>query len=188
MLTELATSKFNILSNLSLITNQLRPAFMIQPIDYADDRERVLDRIFTNINSNIDEHGRKIFETHEIYQGILVFPAEFVIGSDVYTQIKTLISKYENYDDDNTLGELLGYPCAGDIKLDLHNERTLLSLRIGEKDIMSNICNSGNKAKFLNACDKMVEMMTHLNNNKNKFEKWADLPEVFVIFRQFQMS
>lgn len=108
-------SAYDIWINLCLITSKVRPAFLIQWIDYMDPEVykkiiRLLVHYRDNLNST-DLDYRLLFLTDP--QGIIV--------TTYYTYYKNglrdLYAQYVRSHDDLLLGLILGYPAAGEIAL-----------------------------------------------------------------------
>ena len=141
---------YGILWNLVLIVNKIRPSCMVQPIDYSECcRNSTLKIILSNISSyKYDE--KCIFETTEINQGILVYLSRHVSSNKIYKFIKKSIKYYTATYDCVILGNILGYPCSGDVKLPMSApNRGGICLRTNNDTIiMTNICNSSNKKRF----------------------------------------
>lgn len=173
------THLYDILCNLSLIMHKKRPTFLIQPVDYSDnDRKNVMTRIKTNIESNITEFGYPVFEEIEIEQGILIRTSEIVAGSEYYNTLTQQINNFLNdQDNDNLLGDILGYPCAGDAQFPIDPSRKILHLTIDNSGIMSNVCNA---TRIEEAHKKFVELKNFLDDIKKSHDSWKDLPEINV--------
>ncbi|MEM7157280.1 MAG: hypothetical protein AAF799_30825 [Myxococcota bacterium] len=131
------TNLFEILVNAYLVVNGLRPAFLIQWIDYQDsDRAEVRRRIFEVLDGFPDN----TFVFKDIDQGTLVLD-----GRAIETLSK-LVSVYEKTSDDKVLGTILGYPCAGELN-DTTGTRLFRHIVTNDGgDVMSNICSSRDSA------------------------------------------
>ena len=139
----------DILINLLLIENDVRPAMLIQPADYreATGSDTKTKTILMNIKK---EHPTLIHSENYkgVYQGIL-------------------ISK-KSFDDEeinlNKMGEILGYPCADDFgKIDQDE----ISYGI---DLIAIYDNGSQTVIFSNVCKN--------NNSINEFEKIAEKANV----------
>lgn len=175
------THLYDILCNLSLIMHKKRPTFLIQSVDYDNAyREAVMDRIKTNIKSNVTESGHPVFEAIQITQGFLIRTSEIVAGSEYYNELTAKIDIFmKDQDQDDLLGEILGYPCAGDTILPIGDpSRKALHLMIGNSGIMSNVCSD---VRIAESREKFIELKNFLNSIKALHTTWSDLPEIHVI-------
>ena len=130
----------HILTNMLLVLDYKRIAFLIQPGDYRDKRifKKILELVL-----GIDQFIA--LETSQGYLITLINRAhiDFIIG--------------KNHDDDKELGLILSYPCAGDLLSAEEFERNgyrhrgsfnHIVTKSNQGDVMSNICSDENRDKF----------------------------------------
>ena len=111
-------SCYDIWINLCLITSKVRPAFMVQWVDYIDPTvfERIMF-VLTNYRDNLDNQDID-------YRLLFITDSQGVIVTTYYNYYKNnlhkLLSNYSQADHDGRqllLGLILGYPAAGEITL-----------------------------------------------------------------------
>lgn len=146
----------HILANMLLVLGHKRIAFLIQPVDYQD------ERIFLQILKLV--LGIDQFIALETSQGYLITLNEekninFILG--------------RNHDDDTELGLILSYPCAGDLLsfeefvrngyIQRGSSNHILTKSNGG-DVMTNICSELNESKFniyFNDISNYISKITH---------------------------
>lgn len=114
--------------NLLLVKDGVRPAFMLQPVDYkAAYRNRIVDAV-------LKEAAKLGLGVTKIDQGIVIYKSR---------NVEKLLDRYSSassdYDAQLALGKALGYPCAGDV---VHHgsERAGAYISTGNGDVMANVC------------------------------------------------
>lgn len=108
-------SAYDIWINLCLITSKVRPAFLVQWVDYMDPEvyQKIM-RLLVHYRDNLsadDVDYRLLFLTDP--QGIIVTTYYTYYRSG----LRDLYSQYIRSHDDVLLGLILGYPAAGEISL-----------------------------------------------------------------------
>jgi len=173
---------YNIFWNLLLVVNKIRPSFMIQPIDYDKDvRTLIVNLILSDVLSYKHEN-KHVFEVTNINQGILVYLSEHVSDEETYNFVQENIIKYKRDNDNISIGDLLGYPCSGDMDIPMLDEhRGDIALYVGDVGIMSNICSSCNKQTFFEKVNKFNKIKNALNNIKNSYPELEHLHHVFKV-------
>ncbi len=126
--------------NLFLVHSGLRPAFLIQPSDYADaDRNTVGAAVRSAIDTRFEDNT---FALRPIDQGMLV------VDSNRLEEIAPLVTQYRDTapadpESDRLLGEILGYPAAGDTMSFTAWGRVVHHIETPDGgDVMSNITTS----------------------------------------------
>lgn len=112
----ISESAYDIWVNLCLITSKIRPAFMIQWVDYleSDTYYKIMNLLvnYRDALDPVDIDYRLLFLTDP--QGIIVT----TYYSFYKTGLRSLYQQYIDSDRDVTLlGKILGYPAAGEHKL-----------------------------------------------------------------------
>jgi hypothetical protein len=193
---------YHIMYNLSLLLNKIRPSFLIQDVDYHKDQQiNVITKILNNINSikhkyyTDDAYGNRIvleepiFEMMDIPQGILIFVKKFVVDTDYYNyKILSVILDYnKDLDNDEKLGQLLGYPCPGDTcKIKSYLGTIILKVDNG-LDIMANVCCKETKSKFekfsnyYKGYQDFSLIAEFLNEKRKTIYSWKFLPKITVL-------
>jgi hypothetical protein len=137
------TNKVDIAINAMLVSKNVRKAFLVQPIDYSEDisspgptTQKILKSITKNFNN---------LKIYDINQGKLVTLLTLSI-KDI-REINT---------SDIKLGEILSYPCAGDICRE-RNFVVTINVEINDiiKDIMTFICQKINADEIKEYVQKM---------------------------------
>lgn len=172
---------FDILCNIILVNCSFRSAFLIQYVDYDEScRNSIVPKIIKNIKS-LKYHNNPMFQLNDIDQGLLVFKSKFV-APELNALILRAIKLYNRKNDDmhNILGQLLGYPCAGDIDIPIgaKNRKGIL-LMVGDGCIMPNVCDAS-RLEF--AHQKMSEMKKFLDGMREIDNVIDKLPEIYIIY------
>jgi hypothetical protein len=119
----------DIYANLLLVDGGVRPAFMVQYVDYKDQRlvEEMLDRI--------EAAG---YEVQDIDEGAVVFKGD--------AKVLRLLRSYDKTGSSETLGKILGYPAAHDFPgMDRSRSRLFFSWEVslkwhkGYHQVMANV-------------------------------------------------
>uniref|UniRef100_A0A6C0EKN4 Uncharacterized protein n=1 Tax=viral metagenome TaxID=1070528 RepID=A0A6C0EKN4_9ZZZZ len=141
---------FDIALNTIFVLTGIRPAFMVQSIDYQD--QRVFKRILT-----------LIFKSEELI-GVQIDQGVIILRSD-RPDLLQLIQEYENTDSDSILGQILGYPCYAEF--DPTIEQKFYSIGIKGNpytDIMTNGCKTErNVRKMYRLFKRMQKVANKLN-------------------------
>lgn len=167
------TDLFGILANTYLLIKKYRPSFLIQYIDYNNNKE-VIHIIKQNLQSAEDGEGNKLFYYHKNSLGLFVMATEKVVGTDTFNKVKKLGENYIKDDTEISLGKLLGYTeCAGELN-DTEN-KYIIRLLVGENsEIMTIICtNEENSIKTYSRFNKMKDYI-------NSIPIWEHLPKAKV--------
>lgn len=147
----------HILTNMLLVRGYKRIAFLLQPADYKDDK--IYKKILMLVLATTDQ-----FIALETSQGHLI-----TINDRAHID---LIMR-TNHDDDEELGLILSYPCAGDLLSDdefvRNNYRQRGSFnhivtKSNQGDVMSNVCLEENEDKFniyFNDISNYISTITH---------------------------
>lgn len=177
---------YGIFWNMLLVVNKTRPSFMIQPIDYCEnDRDLILNLILSNLFSHKHEN-KSVFELAFINQGIVVHLSKHISDEKMYMFVQENLASYRKDHNNNTLGDLLGYPCSGDIDISMSNKhRGCIVLYVNDVPIMANICDSSDMERFnqkVNNFNKMKEILctikeTHLECCNHIFNVTYDQTE-----------
>lgn len=178
----LRNNLYDIFWNLVLVANGIRPSFMIQPIDYEkNNRDNVLKLIFSELNSYLHA-GEHIFETTCINQGILVYLSKNVSDEKTHEYVKKNILEYNLTNNNTILGNLLGYPCSGDVGIPMASKnRGFIILSVNDSAIMANICNSKNKKVFFEKLNMFREIKEKLCYIKKEYFKIEDCSHDFTV-------
>ena len=176
---------YDIIINIDLVINQIRPTFMIQLVDYKDDM-KIIKLILGNIKSmfNISslEDENCPIKFILINQGILVFPKQSLIGKKKYLELDSLLKKYvdSNNTDQISLGKLLGYPCPGE--LFSKNKRKGYCLLIGESEnncaLLCMVCSTVKGIE--NTENYLQEVIDYYNHKRETMKNWNKLPNLYV--------
>jgi hypothetical protein len=167
----------HILANMLLVLGYKRIAFLLQPGDYQDEGiyKKILELVLSSIDQFTDiETSQGYFIAIETSQGYLI---------TLTNHIESISGK--NLNDDKVLGDILSYPCAGDL---LSPEEFMKSLRHNrssnhivrssnhivtksnkgdvEGDVMSNICFKKNEKKFEKYFIDIEKYMSRTTRNK----------------------
>lgn len=122
-----------VLINLLLVQQGIRPAFLLQWIDYDAVYRPEIKSLIMEVINTFFEDGTFVFK--EIDQGLLV------IDTLKLKWVKGLIDHYEKSDSSKALGLALGYPAAGEI--DSQGQRYFAHIVTPDGgDVMSNICDN----------------------------------------------
>lgn len=174
---------YDIFWNLLLIVHNIRPTFMIQQIDYAkNNRIHMVNIIITNLLS-LKFNNNNIFELTYINQGILVYLSKNISDEKIYDFIQKGIIIYNNNNDSVSLGNLLGYPCSGDIDISMSNKnRGNITLYINKTScIMSNICDFSNEKIAFKKINKFEDIKKKLYEIKNEYSELKCYQHEFTI-------
>jgi hypothetical protein len=111
-----ADSAYDIWINLCLITSKVRPAFLVQWIDYLD------PEIYIKIIKLLKDYSNTLDPRDLDYRLLFLTDPQGIIITTYYTYYKNnLHNIYANYlqsdHDDTLLGNILGYPAAGENSL-----------------------------------------------------------------------
>jgi hypothetical protein len=162
------------LLNIILVLENIRPAFLIQPIDYGetshnDPKTRdILQCIKDNFHNLI--HSFK----YETYQGIIISKSNY---------------NYR-YDIDNTaIGQILGYPCYLEFNnLDRNNETYSITVMVkfidgNEIDVFTNVCKD---LTNLNKFEKIAHQSKEVLINNTEYNKLLDnkVIDVYVEYKK----
>jgi hypothetical protein len=161
------------LINIILVVENIRPAFLIQPIDYGetshnDPKTRYILRCIKYNFPNLIHSFQ-----YENYQGI-------IISKSNYNGV---------YDIDNTkIGQILGYPSYLEFdNLDRNNETYSITVMVklndgNEIDIFSNVCKD---LTYLNMFEKIAQKSKEVLINNTEYIKLLDnkVIDVYIKYR-----
>ena len=145
-----------VLVNLLLVRQGIRPAFLLQWVDYKNEDRKKIVSIFDSVVHDFFEDGT--FTTKLIDQGLLV------IDTLKVKWVKDLVNEYKNKEEgeekEKALGMALGYPAAGEIQT-AKEERYEAHIHTKDGgDIMSNVCNSVDSvARFKNFYEEVRKVV-----------------------------
>jgi hypothetical protein len=153
-----------VILNCILVQENIRPAMMVQPIDYNE--RTSTDPTTSNILAIIKDNFPELLhsEIYENYQGIII--------SKTNHNGQKISSK--------KMGKILGYPCYNTFETIDHTKRTtLLEIRAFSKNgeeiqLIANVC------KDEKTIDKFNELASNANEAFNK-PKYMDLLKKFSI-------
>jgi len=165
----------NNLVNIILVLENIRPAFLIQPVDYGetshnDPKTRdILKCIKYNFPNLIHSF------TYETYQGIIISKSNY----------------NDRYDIDNTeIGKILGYPCYLEFdNLDRNNETYSITVMVKfmdgkEIDVFTNVCKDlTNLIIFEKIAHQSKEVLIN-NTEYNKLFGYNKVIDVYVKYNK----
>lgn len=163
------TNKLDIAYNAIFVLCGARPAFLVQSIDYGENKfgPTTLGKITMNILLCLEKY-LKITTT---YQGFIISKYDKTIPNEL---------------NDKIVGKIIGYPCSGD--LNIENRRNYLCQYYVKKNkqkikIMSIICNNKTNLKF-KMIKKKMQLVLKKNNItgrvKCKFEKLLKIKNIML--------
>ena len=142
----------DVLMNVILVNENVRPAMLIQPQDYREYDET--GPITSNILLKLKEKFPKLIFSgnYELYQGIIVSKKD-------YNHQNISLQK---------MGKILGYPCYLDFNPESDKERYLIDIRAdyNEKSfqLLANICFNPEIISEFEIFAKNAEMVLHKND------------------------
>ena len=176
---------YDIIINIDLVINQIRPTFMIQLVDYNEPKKItkiILNNIKSMFNISKMDDEKCPIQFILINQGILVFPKQSLIGKKKYLELYGLLQDYinSNNTDNESLGKLLGYPCPGELFSE--NKRKGYCLLIGEPDnnsgLLCMVCST--EEGIQNTEKYLQEVIDYYNHKRETIKKWKKLPDLFI--------
>lgn len=124
-----------VLINLLLVQQGIRPAFLLQWVDYDEVYRQDIKELILRVINEFFAEGT--FALKAIDQGLLVIDTLKLLW------VKRLIDKYEKSEggSERALGLALGYPAAGEIET--QGQRTFAHIVTPDGgDVMSNVCDN----------------------------------------------
>lgn len=117
--------------NVLLVLGDIRLSFMLQEVDYSDEKmfQKVLKTVMDTPN----------IISIKIDQGFVVFKI------NNFDTVSKLLKKYEKSDDYSYLGEVLSYPCMKDFDPSIEQRFYSIYIEASDTDILTNACKSVRK-------------------------------------------
>lgn len=177
---------YDIFWNLLLVIHGIRPAFMIQQIDYDKKNRNYIINFMLNLILSFKYKNNNIFKITYIDQGILVYLSKNISDKKTYNFVQQSIVNYNNNNGNDSiiLGDLLGFPCSGDIDLPMSNKnRGGIIIYINKKScIMANVCDFSDEKTVCNKINKFENIKDKLYEIKNVY------PELNKCNHEFSIS
>ena len=129
------TGAVDLYANCLLIEGGVRPAFMVQPVDYGSSDFGL--GVAESIVRQMEKFG---FKSAQSLQGFVIFT------DTMSSTIRPMVSKYNRSDSDEIMGRILGYPAWDDFPGgDMSKPRLLFSWEVklrgydGYHQVMANV-------------------------------------------------